>query len=183
MLKELRQKSSEVVLENPYWQYRLDRYELGDGSEAAYHYAHTPGSVMVIPITDSDAFVMVRQYRYLNRRESIEFPGGGVKSGLGIEASAHSELREETGSDCRLLTPIGSFNPMNGLTDELCSVFVATGLKPSAASPDKTEEFIVEELSYQECLTLIANGKLWDGMTLAALAIFAERRSEFFQNK
>jgi ADP-ribose pyrophosphatase len=183
MLKELRQKRSEVILENPYWQYRLDWYEGPDGAERDYHYVHTPGSVMVIPVSGSGKFVMVQQYRYLNRRESTEFPGGGVKPEQSAEDAARNELREETGFSADKLTPIGIFNPMNGVTDELCTVFVATGLKPGTASHDTTEEFVITEISYEECLARIKSGSLWDGMTLAAIALFNEHKKDFLENK
>jgi 8-oxo-dGTP pyrophosphatase MutT (NUDIX family) len=138
---------------------------------------------MVIPVTDSGNLVMARQYRYLNQRESIEFPGGGIKPQFGAEKSATNELREETGYSCEKLTEIGKFNPMNGVTDEICTVYVATGLKPGIASPDTTEEFVIEELSYEDCLTYIASGELWDGMTMAALSLFGGRQKDFLENK
>lgn len=172
MLKVLRQLRSSVLIQNPWWQYRLDAYEHPDGSEGEFHYVHTPGSVFVIAVTDDEKFVLTKQYRYLNRRTSIEFCGGGVKAHLGIEGSARAELQEETGFECGSLTQIGSFNPMNGVTDELCTVFVARDLKPVPPKPDTTEEFEICVCSRSECVELIRSGELWDGMTLAALALF-----------
>jgi ADP-ribose pyrophosphatase len=178
MLKELRQLSTSVVTENPWWQYRLDSYEQPDGNTGVFHYVHTPGSVFVIPITARGKLVFVKQYRYLNRRESIEFCGGGIKPSLGIEGSAIAELREETGLECAKLTPIGAFNPMNGVTDELCHVFVATDLKPLGARPDTSEEFELLERSIADCTELIREGTLWDGMTLAALTMLRAQKPE-----
>ena len=97
MLKRLKQLSSELVTENGYWQYRKDRYTYPNADEGEYHYVHTPGSVMVIPVTPEGKLVLVRQFRYLNQREGLEFVGGGVKQGLAPEAAAASELKEEAG--------------------------------------------------------------------------------------
>lgn len=175
MLKRLKQLSSEVVSENRYWQYRADHYKHPDGSEGEYHYIHTPGSVMVIPVTAGGMLLLVRQFRYLNRRESLEFTGGGVRGGMSPEAAAASELKEEAGIVASELRHIGYFNPMNGVTDEICQVFVATGLVQVDSSPDASEEFELVELREDEFCDLIRQGEIWDGMTLAAFSLFREK--------
>lgn len=177
MLKRLEQLSTELVTENRYWKYLMDRYTHPGGDEGEYHYVHTPGSVMVIPITDKGNLLLVRQYRYLNRREGLEFTGGGVRDGMRPEAAAASELKEEAGLVASELKLIGSFNPMNGVTDEMCSVFVATGLVTVDAAPDASEEFELVELRQDEFCDLIRHGEIWDGMTLAAFSLLREKYS------
>ena len=175
MLKRLKQLSSDLVTENRYWQYRHDRYTHPNGDEGEYHYVHTPGSVMVIPITEKGNLLLVRQFRYLNQKEALEFVGGGVRGGLTPEEAGASELKEEAGIVATTMEFIGEFNPMNGVTDELCKVFVAKGLVPVDASPDASEEFELVELRYDEFCDLIRHGEIWDGMTLAAFSLFREK--------
>ena len=179
MLKALRRISGTLLAKNPWWEYRLDAYEKPDGSEGEFHYVHTAGSVMVIPLTASGGLIAVRQFRYLNRREGLEFIGGGIKSGKPAEESAAEELREEAGFECEKLTKIGEFNPMNGVTDEICNIFVAQSLKRTTAKPDDSEEFEVVELDYDALCELVRTGEIWDGMTLAALALFEHRKQDF----
>ena len=172
MLKRLERLATELLAKNPWWEYRHDRYTQPNGEVGEYYYVHTPGSVMVIPVTAEGKLVLVKQYRYLNGNESIEFVGGGVKEGLAPETAAADELREETGYEAETLTNIGFFNPMNGVTDELCTVFIAHGLKQFTATPDTTEEFEMFELTFDECREAIRTGSIWDGMTLAAFSLF-----------
>lgn len=172
MLTQLEQRSSEIILENPYWQYRKDSYTYPNGKEGEYYYVHTPGSVFVIPLAENGNFILIRQYRYLNRREGLEFIGGGIKKGQSVEEAARAELLEEAGITSRELLRIGEFNPFNGVTDELCQVFVARGLSFSDPKPDETEQFEYEEVSELEFRQMIAEGKIWDGMTLATFALF-----------
>ena len=179
MLKALRQISSAILAKNPWWEYRKDSYDKPDGSEGEYHYVHTPGSVMVIPVTGGGSIIAVRQYRYLNQREGLEFIGGGIKQGKGPEEAAREELLEEAGIVAGELTKIGEFNPMNGVTDEICNIFVARSLKKTTAHPDSSEEFEVVELVYEKFCELIGSGSLWDGMTLAAFALFEHRKNDF----
>lgn len=172
MLTQLEQKSSEVILENPYWQYRKDTYSLPSGTKGDYHYIHSHGSVFVIPVTDEGKLILLRQYRYLNRRESIEFIGGGIKEGQSAEVAARAELSEEAGITAKELQKIGEFNPFNGVTDEICTVFVAKGLSFGAAKPEESEEFERLEHPPHVLREMIARGEIWDGMTLAAFALY-----------
>ncbi len=179
MLKVLRQIETELLSLNPWWEYRKDRYEHPDGTNGEYYYVHTPGAVMIIPITDEGKLILVRQFRYLNRLECLEFIGGGIKPGKSAEESAREELLEEAGIIAQELIPIGGFNPMNGVTDEICNIFVALSLKKGAANPEPTEEFEVQELEYAKFCEMIREGSIWDGMTLAAFAIFEQRKEDF----
>jgi 8-oxo-dGTP pyrophosphatase MutT (NUDIX family) len=172
MLKELRQISHKIQYTNPYWQYGFDVYEKPDGSQGEYHYVHSRGSVMIIPRFDDDTFLLTKQYRYLNRRVSLEFPGGGQLPNLTSEEQAQRELQEESGFS-GTLNFLGVFNPCNGITDELSSVFLATSLQPAPdARPDDSEEFLRLRLSRAEITALIRSNELWDGMTMAAWQMY-----------
>jgi ADP-ribose pyrophosphatase len=124
---------------------------------------------MVVPVGATCELLMVRQYRHLAGRESLEFPGGGVKAGTTPEAAARSELAEEAGRGATELRLVGRFNPFNGVTDEMCHVYVATGLRPvGEPRPDETEELEGESVRPAELEARIRAGEVWDGMTIAA---------------
>lgn len=171
-LKEWTKRGEETLYRNPWWTYKRDTFVLPSGAEGTYHYVQTPGSVMLVPITAEGNFVLVRQYRYLNRRASIEFPAGGIKSGQSAEEAARAELREEAGFTAGTLQEIGQFNPFNGVTDELCHVYAAGDLQDAASEPDETEEFEHLSLDAEGIRAAIADGTLWDGMTLAAWSMY-----------
>ena len=81
---------------------------------------------------------------------------------------AHIELVEETGFRTKNLQYVAEFNPYNGVTDELCRVFIAKKLVAVPSKPDETEEFEMILLTPNEVDTRIVNGVIWDGMTIAA---------------
>lgn len=95
-----------------------------------------------------------------------------MKEGLTHEQAAREELSEEAGYEAHELIPIGWFNPMNGASDEECYVFVARGLTAGTAHPEPSEEFEPVALTIAELEQRIAVGELWDGMTLAAYALY-----------
>ena len=171
MLKILKKISGSVKFTNKWWDYVIDKYFLPNGKEGEYHYVHTPGSVFIIPVCDDGKIIMIRQYRYLNDRVSLELPGGGIKTGLSKEECAHNELIEETGFDGEL-EYVGFFNPYSGITDELCHVFIARKLLPSKKSlPDESEEIEVLHLTRVEVESKIQSNEIFNGMTMASWAL------------
>jgi len=175
MLKRLRRISTEILHKNPWWEYRRDEYLHPDDSKGEFFYAHTLGAAFVIPEFADGKLLMLRQFRYLNQKESLEFVGGGVKAGQRHEEAARAELLEEAGFQADELIPIGWFNPMNGASDEECYVFIARGLTASVARPEVSEEFEPVILNLAELDNLVASGEIWDGMTLAAYGLYGAR--------
>ena len=147
---------------------KVDDFEIPGGVSGQYHYVHTNGASMVVPITEDGKIILVNQYRYLGERESVEFPCGSVKAGHGYLETAKLELQEETGRRAGHIEEVGRFNPYNGVTDEMCGVFIASQLEPAAAKPDATEEFELLYCSAREMDAMIRKKTIWDGMTLAA---------------
>jgi ADP-ribose pyrophosphatase len=174
-LKVWKKKSEAVIFKNPWWTYRRDECELPTGKFGEYHYVHTNGSSMVIPVMDDGKVLLVKQYRYLCSKESIEFPCGSVKDGSSHDETAWNELAEETGYSTKGLFLAGEFNPYNGVTDEMCHVYIARELQHVGGSPDETEEFELMPMASPDVDRLIREGIIWDGMTIAAWFIARSR--------
>lgn len=170
-LRSWKKLSETVVFRNPYWAYKRDTLELPGGDPGEYHYVHTNGSSMIVPVTDDGMLLLVNQYRHLAGRESVEFPCGSVKEGRSPEETARDELEEETGYSAERIRMVGEFNPFNGVTDEMCCVYVAEGLTFVGAKPDVTEEFEILRMTAAELDARIRSGAIWDGMTIAAWTI------------
>jgi ADP-ribose pyrophosphatase len=174
-LKPWKNLSSEVKYKNPWWTYIVDKYRLPSGKEGEYHYVYTGGSVYIIPALGNGKLLMVRQYRYLNERFSLEFPGGGVREGENPDEIARKELIEETGFDGEL-EKVGIFNPFSGVTNEYCHVYIARNLKVSdKEKPDISEEFELHEVSASELEEKISTNEIFSGMSLASWALAKER--------
>ncbi|MFH1277470.1 MAG: NUDIX hydrolase [Candidatus Eisenbacteria bacterium] len=163
--------SHEVIFESPYVAFEHDRYRLPDGGEGDYYYVRSRGAVMIVPVDDEGRAVLVRQYRYLLDEDSLEFPAGGLKKGGDPLDQAKAELREEAGVEAASWTEIGRFASWNGATNEVCLVYLARDLTPAEGTPDKTEEFEVLRVPWGELLRLAETNELFDGMTLASVAL------------
>src|SRR4030065_775253 len=118
-LKPWKKLSEAIVFRNPYWTYKRDAFELPSGKPGEYHYVHTTGSSMVVPVMGAGTLLLVNQYRYLLGRESAEFPCGSVKDGATYEETAIQELREEAGYSPGSLLLAGGGEPYRGGTNEM----------------------------------------------------------------
>jgi 8-oxo-dGTP pyrophosphatase MutT (NUDIX family) len=172
LLNELKTISKECRYNNPWWDYWVDVYNFPNGNSGEYHYVHSKGATMVVPVLDDGKIIMTKQYRYLNQRVSIEFPGGGKKIDLSFEENAKQELAEESGFEAGKIEYIGEYNPYNGVTDEVTKIYLASNLIKSSAKPDESEEFEILFLSEQEINEKIKCGEIWDGMSLAAWSLY-----------
>lgn len=162
---------SETIDKNPFWEYKHDVFEMAGGRQGDYYYASTPGSVIIVPILGDGRVVLVNIYRYLHNRFSLEFPGGAMSADKSAAQAAARELREEAGYEADDLINIGQFSPFNGMTNEICHVFLAKKLKAVAASPDVFEELEVAARRLDEMDNLIFRNEIWDGQTLAAWSL------------
>lgn len=163
--------SSKELYHNPYWDYYLDRYSI-DNREFDYHYVRSRGSVMIIPLLDNGNLLLIEQYRYLNNRPSIELPGGGVGPNTDYKSAAAKELEEETGYIANDLEFIGEFNPCNGITNEICKVYIARNLVKVTQKNEETEEIQVLNYNINDIEQLIKSNKIWDGMSISSLYIY-----------
>lgn len=167
-LQRWKKLSEETLFKNAWWTYKRDICELPNGKIGEYNYVHLGGSAMIVPITRDGRMLLVKQYRYLNDRESIEFPCGSVKEGMSHDETAWRELTEETGYTSSRFFLVGEFNPYNGVTNEICKVYIARELQHVGGVADETEEFELVPLTSEELEEKIRSGEVWDGMTLAA---------------
>ena len=92
------------------------------------------GVVCIVALTDDDEIVFVEQHRIPVGARTIELPAGlaGDEPGHESEAlvkSAARELLEETGFAAAQVTHLMDCPTSAGMTDEVASFFLATGLQ------------------------------------------------------
>ncbi len=123
---------------------------------------------MIVPVLADGRIVMVNNYRYLFDKYSLEFPGGGIGAEQATVPAAARELAEEAGYQAEELINVGKFCPCNGLTNEICHVFLAKGLRKIESKPDVYEELEMAVRRLDEIDDLVRRNEIWDGETLAA---------------
>jgi ADP-ribose pyrophosphatase len=118
------------------------------------------GVVTIIAITNEKKLLLVEQYRRPVDARVIELPAGLAGDGKyrheTLENAARRELLEETGYEASQMTYVGGGPASAGLTDELITIFVATGLhKTGLALGDGDEDITLHEVPIAELIPWI----------------------------
>ncbi|MFQ3586767.1 MAG: NUDIX hydrolase [Fimbriimonadaceae bacterium] len=175
----IRAKSTRIVYQNRWIRLREDVTVRDDGVEGLYAYIEKEPFAVVLP-WDGSAFTLIRQHRYPVGRRFWEFPQGALdgRSGAAPEEIARTELREETGLTAGRLTRLGQFYIAYGMSDQMCTAFLAEDLSAGEAAPEPEEHGLeVKTFPLPEIESMIEEGQIMDSATLAALYLW-KRASE-----
>lgn len=154
---------------------RVDTVALPDGAIATREIVEHPGAVAVAPMTEDGQVVLVRQFRYPINRITLELPAGKLEWGEELEQACHRELLEETGLEAGKLERMGQVVIAPGYSNEQITLFLATKLKPAAASPDRDEFIESVKLPLAEALAMVERGEIQDAKTIIGLSWLQQR--------
>jgi ADP-ribose pyrophosphatase len=100
---------------------------------------------------------------------SIEIPAGKLDAGEEPETCAIRELEEETGFRAASMEKLFSMQSTPGFSDEIIHVFLATDMLRGIPKPDEDEFISSFPVSFTEALSMIRDGRITDGKTIAGL--------------
>lgn len=153
-----------------------------DGDTFRRDIVRSPGSVAVVPVIVDPAgntlVRLVRQYRPPYDRVIVEVPAGMRDvPGEPPESCGRRELIEEAGLRAGEMEHLVDLYPSPGMTDSVCTVFVATGCTPADQDLQGPEEQHMEllDVTLDEALAMIDRGEIGDAKAVAGL-LLAERR-------
>ena len=141
------------------------------------------GVILVVPVTDDGAIVLVEQRRPPVDRHVVELPAGlsgDDEGGRGepLETSARRELLEETGYEATTMELLADGPPSPGVTSEIVTYFLARGLvKRHEGGGVGGERIVVHVISLATAHDWLAeraregvlvDAKVWAGLYFAA---------------
>lgn len=163
--------SSKTVYQNQWIKVREDKYQTPNGNEGIFGVIEGMPFALIIPKI-GEKYLLIEQYRYTIKKQSFEFPAGGIETGDSPEQTAVRELAEEAGVKADTVEKLGFFYTSNGITTIGCHVFLATGSQPAERKLDTAEEGMrVVRLSAEELAKKIRSGEITDGPTIAAFGL------------
>ena len=159
----------------------VGRHVAPDGTEFERDVVHHPGAVVVVPVIDDGAAVLlVRQYRAPLERELLEVPAGkrDVQDER-PEVTAMREMEEEVGMRAGRLEKLAEFYNSPGFCDEHSYVFMGLDLEPCPTSFQGVEEthMTIERVELADVPTLVSSGAIVDAKTIIALCLAREALS------
>lgn len=165
------------VYQNPWIEVIHHNVIRPDGEPGIYgkvHFHHL--AVGVLPI-DRDGWTwLVGQYRFALGLYSWEIPEGGCPPGESLLDAAQRELQEETGLTASEWEELGRSHLSNSVSDELATIYLATGLVEGSPSPDGTEILQLRHLPFDEALKMVIDGRITDAISVMAILLYDRRR-------
>ncbi len=157
--------SSESVYKGRIFEVTKDKALLENGAEVQRDVVHHSGGVTVIPITDNNEILMVKQYRYPHHKIMLEIPAGKLEPGESHYDCGRRELLEETGCICREYKYLGEIVPTPAYVSEVIHLYIASGLEYKAQRLDEDEFLDVEKIPLDNAVEMVINGEITDSKT------------------
>jgi 8-oxo-dGTP pyrophosphatase MutT (NUDIX family) len=152
--KHTRIKEKKIVWQGKFLRCVLYTYvdSLGQLREwEAFERVHCKGIVAIVPVTDNNEVLLVKQYRPPVDKYVIEFPAGLNDKGNTLEGAAQRELLEETGYTAKEMIFLAEGPLSSGASDEIITAFLAKGLAfKGFGERDETEDIEVLKIPAQE---------------------------------
>lgn len=148
---------------------RIDTVELPDQKYSKREIIEHPGAVAVVPITEDNKIVMVKQFRKAAEDCLLEVPAGKLEIGEEPLDCAKRELLEETGYKSDNLEYLFKFYTSPGFCNEEISVFVAKDLIKDVAQPDEDEYIEIEKYGIDELVEKISKEEIKDAKTITSI--------------
>lgn len=149
------------------------------GKEHDFYIIESRDWINIIPLTDDDQVVMIRQYRHGSKEVTLEIPGGLVDPGDTPKKAAARELLEETGYQATEWMKIGVVNPNPALFNNRCYTFLAQDLQRiKEPMLDQTEDIEVALVPLKNIPGFILNGKIDHAMVITAFTHYFLRHPE-----
>lgn len=126
-----------------------------------------PGSVIILPVTDSNEIVLVKQWRQAAAKVLLEAASGTREPGEDPLSTAKRELREETGFSAEEFSELGGSWVAPGYSTEFTHAYLARNLTRNPLPQDESEDIHTTMVSIDEVPGLIRSGQLQDQMTIA----------------
>ena len=135
------------------------------------------GATAILAQLPDGRFVLVEQYRKAVEQEMLEIVAGTLERGERPDRCARRELKEETGYAAKSLRKLGVMFPSPGYGAEALHLFYARlGPRQGGRSLDDDERVKVRRLDAGQIESLMKRGRIRDGKTLAAWALYKLKR-------
>ena len=161
---------SQLIFDGKVLHLYKDDIRLPNGEVGMREYCKHGGAVCVVPLTQDNQVVCVRQYRYALQRVTLEIPAGKLDSPTEDHMEAGlRELKEETGYTPGKITPIGDLATSPALLTEIIYMYLAEDLTEGDTNPDDDEFIEFVKIPLDKMVQMIVNGEIQDAKTQAAV--------------
>jgi len=153
---------------------RIDTVELPDKKYSKREIVEHPGSVAIVPITEDNEIILVRQYRKAVESNLLEIPAGKLEVNEEPKETAIRELKEETGIKAKKLEYITEFYTSPGFSNEKMYLFLAMDLSMDVLEPADDEYIEITKVKIDKLANMIKKGEILDSKTMIGIYMAME---------
>jgi ADP-ribose diphosphatase len=136
------------------------------------------GAVLIVPITDDDHVLLIREYACGTERYELGLPKGRIDGDEAIHAAAERELMEEVGYGARQLETLAELTMAPTYSGQRTHVVLARSLYPQRLPGDEPEPLEVVPWPMAKIDELICDGGCSEARSIAALCMMRARLTE-----
>lgn len=158
-------KESKTVYDGKIFKIKCDTVILEDNTEAIREFVVHHGGVCILPLTDKNEVIMVKQYRYPLAAATLEVPAGKLNKGEDHFEAGKRELLEETGAVAKTVEYLGEIYPIPAYTTEIIHMYLAKDLSFESQNLDSDEFLDVVKVPFEEAVRMVMNNEIKDSKT------------------
>ncbi|MFI5046752.1 MAG: NUDIX hydrolase [Acidimicrobiia bacterium] len=144
--------------------------EVPGGPRFDHHVVRMPNFAAGTVVHDpARGLLLIYRHRFITDTWGWEVPAGRIDPGETAAGAAARETLEETGWRPGPLTPLVTYQPTNGLSDQRFHLFLADGASYVGAPSDPGEAERIEWVPFDEVRGLLQAGEMVDGLSLTAV--------------
>ena len=177
MLYEEKTMKSEKIYEGKILTLRVDTVELPNRKYSKREMVEHNGAVAIVPITENNEIVMVKQYRKAIEDYLLEIPAGKLEYNEEPIECAKRELKEETGYDTGNIGLLGTIYTSPGFSNEKIYIYLATELREGEPTLDEDEYLKVEKVEMITLLNMVYENKVTDSKSINGI-LMAQNKLE-----
>lgn len=159
-----------LIYDGKIMQVTREEVELENGEHAYREVVYHHGGVCILAVKNHQ-IILVKQFRYPNRIQTIEVPAGKLEKDEDPQDCAFRELEEETNNRARDMKFIMKVLPSPGYTSEWLYLYEAIDFEEvnDALAGDDDEFIDIIKLDIDEAYQKVLDGEIVDAKTVITI--------------
>lgn len=165
--------SEEIKYDGPRFKVIQKKYKREDGLEYIRDCVNPGNAVVILPVTENNEIIFVKQLREVIGKVALELPAGMIDNREEAKDAALRELKEETGIIAKNIEFLTSYYSSCGYTNEKIYIYLAKDFTYGKQKFDETEEILeVEKIKLEDVVNKIFDEEFCHASTKVAILAY-----------